>query len=495
MNRRLAAAGICVSIGCAALGSPKFAFVDLGLGAQVGGIFHVNDLGDFAGAVNGLNNAFFRADVGGYYWFVNDPAATTFGLNNNRFAILNNLSSGVSRVFDLGQLQLQTFTYGRPRLLNNLNQAVVFTSDPKLLDLGGNNFGTYDIDLFLSTKLNPTYADRVARNNLNSFGEVVAVSQSGSAPGYIYSPGGRSTIPWDQISSASGSTLSSGFVNDWHVAAGLCVKGSGASKTRTAWYLKDGLLTQIAGGAIDVCGIDNTGTVFGADGYELLNTFTPQSAWMFDTVGGKRNLQDEVVMPNDGYNRTITNVEAVSSGGTVAVRYSFNSQYATSGLLFPIEKTAHVVGHLQSEDFGSNWSQFLVSVMVYRDGQFVAWRVPRASAGGEFSWYEPLEGNLQFLVSTKHSLKKAVPPIAVSNMGHYDFSVNLIGGDIDRDNSVSVFDYLILSDAFDSTSTDTNWLIKMGNGYYPRDADLDFDGAVTIFDYLIINKNFDMFGD
>ncbi|MBS1707057.1 MAG: hypothetical protein JST40_14425 [Armatimonadetes bacterium] len=71
---------------------------------------------------------------------------------------------------------------------------------------------------------------------------------------------------------------------------------------------------------------------------------------------------------------------------------------------------------------------------------------------------------------------------------------NLINGDVDFDNQVTVFDYWILSDYFDMISSDANWLMVGSNGARPVDADLDGDGAVTVFDYLIISDNFDKMG-
>ncbi|MBS1706716.1 MAG: hypothetical protein JST40_12650 [Armatimonadetes bacterium] len=63
---------------------------------------------------------------------------------------------------------------------------------------------------------------------------------------------------------------------------------------------------------------------------------------------------------------------------------------------------------------------------------------------------------------------------------------DLINGDVDDDNSVSVFDYLELSNAFDTAEGDPNW--------NPR-ADLDLDGIVSVFDYLILSDAFDTYGD
>lgn len=70
-----------------------------------------------------------------------------------------------------------------------------------------------------------------------------------------------------------------------------------------------------------------------------------------------------------------------------------------------------------------------------------------------------------------------------------------VNGDIDGDNSVTVFDYDKLSAFFDKTSADSDWATADADGIAPRDADLDGDGAVTVFDYDVLSRNFDQIGD
>ena len=61
-----------------------------------------------------------------------------------------------------------------------------------------------------------------------------------------------------------------------------------------------------------------------------------------------------------------------------------------------------------------------------------------------------------------------------------------MNGDIDGDNSVTVFDYDRLSAAFDASA---------GDAGYDAAADLDGDGTVSVFDYDILSRNFDLVGD
>ncbi len=73
-------------------------------------------------------------------------------------------------------------------------------------------------------------------------------------------------------------------------------------------------------------------------------------------------------------------------------------------------------------------------------------------------------------------------------------SISLTNGDIDQDNSITVFDYGVLSDYFDLSSDNANWNTVGGNGFAPSDADLDGDGSVTVFDYGILSDHFDLNG-
>jgi hypothetical protein len=66
------------------------------------------------------------------------------------------------------------------------------------------------------------------------------------------------------------------------------------------------------------------------------------------------------------------------------------------------------------------------------------------------------------------------------------FSYALLGADIDDDNVVSIFDYIRLSDAFDSEPGLPNW---------DEAADLDADNVVSIFDYILLSTNFEIEGD
>ncbi|MBS1705573.1 MAG: hypothetical protein JST40_06840 [Armatimonadetes bacterium] len=95
----------------------------------------------------------------------------------------------------------------------------------------------------------------------------------------------------------------------------------------------------------------------------------------------------------------------------------------------------------------------------------------------------PLEGADHARVKYSHWLGRVVNTAGGGTV-HANFS--LLNGDVDKDDSVTIFDYVTLSDAFDTS---------VGDALYVSDADLDGDGSITIFDYLVLSTNFDITGD
>ncbi len=93
-------------------------------------------------------------------------------------------------------------------------------------------------------------------------------------------------------------------------------------------------------------------------------------------------------------------------------------------------------------------------------------------------------GNMPLRVKYGHWLSQVRTPVVQSSGLRYEF--DLLNGDCDGDNEVTVFDYIELSNAF---------MTVPGNVGWNPDADLDGDGEVTIFDYIILSGNFDLSGD
>lgn len=72
------------------------------------------------------------------------------------------------------------------------------------------------------------------------------------------------------------------------------------------------------------------------------------------------------------------------------------------------------------------------------------------------------------------------------SVGNDHFDVQLLNGDVDMDNEVTLVDFGLVSAAFGSIDGDPNW---------NPDADLDGDGEVTLVDYSFIASNFGLAGE
>ncbi|MBS1705790.1 MAG: hypothetical protein JST40_07945 [Armatimonadetes bacterium] len=103
---------------------------------------------------------------------------------------------------------------------------------------------------------------------------------------------------------------------------------------------------------------------------------------------------------------------------------------------------------------------------------------------GSYSFTTTASGTKDIYFDGSHWLNKLVTGVALS--GTATVNASLLNGDIDGDNFVTIFDYLDLSNAFDST---------LGDGNFNAEADLDGDLTVTIFDYVLLSDNFDRSGD
>lgn len=113
---------------------------------------------------------------------------------------------------------------------------------------------------------------------------------------------------------------------------------------------------------------------------------------------------------------------------------------------------------------------------------------------GHFAFNTAKTGTHAIRFKGRHWLSKVMPSVNL-NVGQNTLNPTLKNGDIDGDNVVSIFDYIILSDYFDASYLDANWTTVGSNGWAPRDADIDNDNYVTIFDYIYMSNNFDVSGE
>ncbi len=106
---------------------------------------------------------------------------------------------------------------------------------------------------------------------------------------------------------------------------------------------------------------------------------------------------------------------------------------------------------------------------------------------GAFAFKTPLRGNYWLLAKSSHWLRQRLTvSLNITDNGNPGQVFALLNGDGDDDNSITVFDYGMLSDAFDTVPGDPDW---------NPSADFDGDDSVNVFDYSILSDNFDLSGD
>ncbi len=148
--------------------------------------------------------------------------------------------------------------------------------------------------------------------------------------------------------------------------------------------------------------------------------------------------------------------------------------------------TPVISGRVNLEDFNGNVTQETARFELIQNGNVVDERVLTLGANGAYSFTTNVRGPVEIAVKPTHWLRKKINGLTLTDTGLANLNFSVINGDVDLDNSITIFDYIDLSDAFDKVENSTGW-----NG----NADLDGDGAVTIFDYIILSTNFDITGD
>ncbi len=153
-----------------------------------------------------------------------------------------------------------------------------------------------------------------------------------------------------------------------------------------------------------------------------------------------------------------------------------------------------LIGHVDLNDYFGPVAGQKVTVTFRQQGIDMENQEVTLDASGNWSLSTTRRGVHQIGLKGKHWLRKFTGDVNLSTTVVIP-SVANENGDIDGDNSVTVFDYGVLSDYFDRSSAQAGWTTVGGNGFAPADADLDGDEAVTVFDYGIISDHFDKSGE
>lgn len=143
----------------------------------------------------------------------------------------------------------------------------------------------------------------------------------------------------------------------------------------------------------------------------------------------------------------------------------------------------------------SNLAGTKAMVEIRTAGTLLALETKEVTLAADGSWdYASVltAGTYDVAVKPRTGLRDVVKNVTVDPMGWGAATLHMTG-DIDGNNTVTVFDYDVLSANFDKTAADSDWLIEVG-GVAPVHADLDGDGAVTVFDYDLLSTYFDLSG-
>ncbi len=139
--------------------------------------------------------------------------------------------------------------------------------------------------------------------------------------------------------------------------------------------------------------------------------------------------------------------------------------------------TAPVTGQpveVQIRTVGSPTPLYTFNVALSASGQFVINLVPPTLSGN----YDVAIKGQKWLRGTVASVNFSTT-VATAN-------ISLINGDVNNDNQIDFFDYLIMSDTFEKS---------LGDSGYDARADLNGDNTVDFFDYLILSAGYDLEGN
>lgn len=146
--------------------------------------------------------------------------------------------------------------------------------------------------------------------------------------------------------------------------------------------------------------------------------------------------------------------------------------------------TPVVSGQIQWQDRLDRFPSRAEFQITQPDGKVWRRTIPIESDGSYFFYGPAIAGTSTVRLKAVGWLtQERTYSTALGNPGSIDFAPN--NGDVDGDDSITVFDYIDISFSFDKAEGDP--------GFLPR-ADLDGDGVVTVFDYIILSVNFDLSG-
>lgn len=218
--------------------------------------------------------------------------------------------------------------------------------------------------------------------------------------------------------------------------------------------------------------------------------FTAQSS----PAGGSAVIPETYLIPGHYYGWSINNTAAKRTNnagfGTAFSQASFSRR--SQGYFEADIKPGWVAGVVlpQNREFG--FGEDIVMQVVDNNDNVLASEVVTLGYYGRFSWNTGLSGTRRVRFKGDHWISDSV--VVNLTTGTRDLSINLLNGDIDGDNEVSILDYIYLSEVYGQDSSSPTWLTANGDGITPMMCDIDEDNEVSILDYIYLSNNYGLAG-
>ncbi len=219
---------------------------------------------------------------------------------------------------------------------------------------------------------------------------------------------------------------------------------------------------------------------YSLDGGLTWSANTPVSASFNQSLGYpvQTKMGDYISMTSD------------NTGASVVYTATFNGEEDLYYLRIPAPGI-RFSGHATLPDYVGPTTNIPVTVEILAAGTGTVIESGTTNLDANSNWVYTSSSNLQpgtysIAVKPSHWLRRTFLNRTVALTGTTGLNQTYLNGDADHDNTVSVFDYGLLSDAFDSSPGSSNW---------NPEADFDGDQTVSVFDYGILSNNFDLTGE
>lgn len=476
----------------------------LNFGAPTG----VNNFGDMV--FRGNWDAFVPYDGGLVYWRTNDVAnSSLLPQGNQRHWILGSTGDAYASTYDGTSFQTSATWPGFSKVGVSPQGEILLrnTSNGLLKIVNATNTVSIDAHPQAGSWILSNGQPRI--HHLNSNREFYARKVGTSSPIEWYSGAAQGGTTWP--SAWSNAVLVGSGTNETGMGYVSVATGSEFSSQLSSAVVRNGTASIVAApGTFNhrLAAIDGRNYVFGQSSptYRFsFNSFpaedrqlTPENPYRINFNGVMEPLQAITWFPNDFYAYTLTEVGAASRNGRVGVavnaRHLNGSVSAFMGQLVPMEYCTRIFGDVSSPDVEDIWDKQYVSLYFSQAGVLKHVLSYRAQVDGSFDGYFPYTGTYDVQVRFRKFLRKNVGRVSFGSVGFAAFTAELLGGDADGDNIVSILDYIALSSHFGKTSSASDWNTNT-SGATPNSCDFDYDGEVSILDYVILSTNFDKEGD